>query len=45
MVKLVFVDKIILKINILYRFNYQVFSLQIINIEVRLSDNDRLLLQ
>ena len=39
MVKLVFGDKIILKINFLYRVNYQAFSLQVIIIEVRLSDN------
>jgi hypothetical protein len=39
MVKLVLGDKIILKINFLYRFNYQTCSLKINNIEVRLSDN------
>jgi hypothetical protein len=42
MVKLVFADKIILKINFVYLFNYQAFSLRIINIEVGLSDNDML---
>jgi hypothetical protein len=44
MVKLVLGDKIILKTNFLYRFNYQAFSLEIINTQVRLSD-DKLLLQ
>jgi hypothetical protein len=45
MMKLVLGDKIIVKINFLYLLNYQAISLQIINIEVRLGDSDKLQLQ